>query len=420
MRLWLKECQVGCAGPFRDRRLPCFTPGFNVLFGLNEAGKTTLLRFLRGMLFGFEKTALTSPDGAEPGGALTLADDNGREWHLSRWGKGKKARLELSSMGVSLPGAAGLTALLHQVSKPVFESVFAFGLEELANLKTLDQQGVRELLYSASLGLGRVSVTGAAGDLKKQAESLFNPDPRAFKPEINQLLGELGRVRQTLRELEKQPQEFQALLAELSRVATELGDLNARLQEAQEKRAWLSKLSQAWPVWQPRGEALADLEVVPVLDFFPPDGLLRLERLSGDLAAHQTAAAELREELGAARRALAACEPDMALLAESGALEDLFREKILFEDRRERLARVALEADKDAARLEEALGRLGPDWDEARLLAFPLSLGWRQDIRERSQRLDAAREAQRRAHDARFSSHRLVQFAQPHNLIHVR
>src|SRR5660397_166707 len=40
-------------GVFREYRLEQLPPGLTILLGANEAGKTTLLAYLRGVLFGF-------------------------------------------------------------------------------------------------------------------------------------------------------------------------------------------------------------------------------------------------------------------------------------------------------------------------------------------------------------------------------
>lgn len=48
------EIQMKNFGKFSDRRI-CFHEGVNILYGKNEAGKSTVHAFLRAMLFGIER-----------------------------------------------------------------------------------------------------------------------------------------------------------------------------------------------------------------------------------------------------------------------------------------------------------------------------------------------------------------------------
>jgi uncharacterized protein YhaN len=391
MKLWTKNLRVGNFGVWRDRALPLLGPGLNILYGPNEAGKTTLLLFLRAMLFGFDRHTVTL-DGAEPGGALTLADDQGHEWLLERWGKGKKARVTLSGASGASTGEAGLRDLLHNVGRPVYVNVFAFSLAELSDLRSLDHQEVKELLYSASLGLGSISLAKVESDLHKEAEALFNPRSRAHKPEINQVLAELAQVRRTLAELEKQPEEYQALLAELARLEREIEALSQRREEAHAERLRLQKLDQAWPVWENWQEVQADLAALPPVDTFPENGLVRFEGWRAEQERVEQERGDTLRALDAARRTCQDLSPDLRLLEQTPALEALWEKRLLFEDRREELARKEQELAAAQARLAETLNNLGTGWEEERLDGFPLSLTWRQGVRERQQRLEDARQ----------------------------
>jgi uncharacterized protein YhaN len=392
MRLWTKGVRVGNFGVWRDRTLPLLGPGLNLLYGPNEAGKTTLLLFLRAMLFGFDRQAVTL-DGAEPGGALTLADDRGREWLLERWGKGKKARVTLSGASGASTREAGLRDLLQNVGRPVYVNVFAFSLTELSDLRSLDHQEVKELLYSASLGLGNISLARVASDLHNEAAALFKPGSRAQKkPEINQVLADLAQVRQTLAELEKQPEEYQSLVAELARVEREIEALSERREGAAAERLRLQKLDEAWPIWENWQEVKADLAVLPVVDAFPENGLSRFEGLLAEQERAENERGDSQRALDAARRAFQDLTPDHRLLGQAPALEALWEKRPLFEDRREELDRKEQELAAARARLDESLHNLGTGWEEERLGEFPLSLTWRQGVREQQQSLEDARQ----------------------------
>ncbi len=56
MGLRIDRLRVDGFGHFRQHELD-LRPGMNLLFGQNEAGKSTLLAFVRAMLFGFERRA---------------------------------------------------------------------------------------------------------------------------------------------------------------------------------------------------------------------------------------------------------------------------------------------------------------------------------------------------------------------------
>ena len=50
----LLELHIDGFGKFHDRTIS-FNDGINIIYGKNEAGKSTLHTFIRGMLFGIER-----------------------------------------------------------------------------------------------------------------------------------------------------------------------------------------------------------------------------------------------------------------------------------------------------------------------------------------------------------------------------
>lgn len=393
----LRAFRVIHYGVFQDRDWPDLQPGLNLFFGPNEAGKTTLMMFLRGMFFGFNKSAYGALDNGEPGGSLRLLDAQGGEWTLERSGRGKKARLLVSGPQGVIPGETGLRALLGEVSRPVYENIFAFSLKELQDLETLKQREVQHLLYSASLGLGAVSLKAVEDRLQKQIEDLYKTGKRATNPEINQILTELAGVRRTIQELERQPQQYHEYLAERQRLAGEVEELAQAETAAKGQALWLDKLEQARQVWEDWRLAQEARDSLPPIDSFPEDGLARLEKLQADLAQVGEQLERWGRELDQARSEAARPGPAPQLLENAAAIEALAEERLRFNDRQEKLRQIE---DKWAAfreRLEERLTRLGPAWDEIRLWRFKPTLNWQIGIQEHQPRLEAAAAAVRQA-----------------------
>src|SRR5687768_10633214 len=120
-----------------------------LLCGQNEAGKTTLLEFLRQLLFGFpERTPYNFGEGGELGGSaqLTLADQ--RRVELKRR-KGRKNTVQarVSGREAELDDAA-FRQLLSNANENIFKSVFAFGLDELrAGNEGLRDESLQSALF---------------------------------------------------------------------------------------------------------------------------------------------------------------------------------------------------------------------------------------------------------------------------------
>src|SRR5690606_16379959 len=129
-------------GRFHDRSLRAFGPGLNVVYGPNEAGKSTLLAFVRTMLYGFPRRNrghhYPPLRGGNHGGRLVLLDNDGGRYVLERTAgaRGGEVRLRLPAGDYQEDGAV-LQRLLGGATQGVFESVFAFSLAELEHLESL-------------------------------------------------------------------------------------------------------------------------------------------------------------------------------------------------------------------------------------------------------------------------------------------
>ncbi|HEY2760756.1 MAG TPA: ATP-binding protein, partial [Pirellulales bacterium] len=89
----LTDVQLDAFGVWRDLRLRELSPQCTVFYGPNEAGKTTVLQFVRGVLYGFSAAGraryLTTVDSDASrnelaGGALSVIDEDGRQLMICR------------------------------------------------------------------------------------------------------------------------------------------------------------------------------------------------------------------------------------------------------------------------------------------------------------------------------------------------
>ncbi|RKH38195.1 ATP-binding protein, partial [Corallococcus llansteffanensis] len=274
-------------------------PGLTLLYGPNEAGKSTLLAFLRGVLFGFEKRGQPEryePEGALFGGELSLDTAAGPLVVRRRVGKrASEGTLTVRTPeGQPLPETL-LSQVLADVPRELFFEVFAFRLDELSSFQRLAQQrGVSEALFAAGMQ-GARRLPEAVERLRKDAEALYAP--RGQKPELNRVLKELEDVQQALREAGDRPALYFSTRDRLAGCIAEGQALEVGQREAARALDRLTRLESALGDLAVLARDRAELSALPVLDAFPAGGETRLEDVLQRRKAYRAQQAQLHERL---------------------------------------------------------------------------------------------------------------------------
>ena len=351
-------------GIFGDYASPDLPDGLTVITGANEAGKSTLLAFMRGMLFGFptkhgrQHVPLYAPvRGGRRSGRLFVLDDDGQYVIERQDGTAKKAAV------VTLPdGGLGseddLAHLLGNADATLFETVFAFTLRELQELASLTKSDAAERIFSAGLVGAGQSAQKVVADLGGLASDIYKKQGRGGA--LREAIDELVRTESLLAQARDAATAYPRLAAELGAADREMQELDAQATAVRDKITRLRSLQRLWPAWSELLEAEEELQAL------------------GEQ--------QIDEE----------------------ALAGLVAGLTLQRERLNRLPSLAAAALQDAADLEARLAGLGPDWDIEHLAALDVSLPTRDVVRDWQGRLretsDAAVEAQRqleKAEDAR-------------------
>lgn len=408
----IERLRIDGFGIFRDLTVEGFSPTLTVICGNNEAGKSTLLAFLRYVLFGFpdgrNRTENRFPplNGGDHGGALVVLDHERRQYvierHLGR--RGAAARVILPS------GQTGdqkdLERLLGSSTRELFRNVFAFSLSELQQFDTLSDDAIRSAIYSAGAGGAGVSLAQVERSLSQQMQALFKP--RGSEAVVNKLLGDVEKARQAIQQAGGRPEEFDALQRELAAANAEVARCEAALEEASRQRDWCALLLQAWEEWSALCAAEQALAGLPQVDSFPVDGLPRLEGLLGQLKSQRDQLDEREAELRAMREEREAIVVDSSLLGLAPAVEELHRRRSQYSDCAAELPLLEDRAARAEAELALGLADLGPEWDRPKLEAFDTSLPERETVRAHREALKKAEEAgKERAADLARARHDL-------------
>ncbi|MBN1589719.1 MAG: AAA family ATPase, partial [Pirellulales bacterium] len=167
----IESLKVDGYGVWSGLKLDRLDEGLNVFCGPNEAGKTTLMQFMRSMFFGFSsdrRRYLPPVHGGRPGGQIELANAEGR-FRLSRHdddeAPGPKGSAVVAAADGTRHGEPFVGTLLSGVDEPTFNHVFAVGLREIQELGTLGDLEAAALLFRLSAGLDRVSLVDVMREL---------------------------------------------------------------------------------------------------------------------------------------------------------------------------------------------------------------------------------------------------------------
>ena len=179
----IKEVNIGKFGKLENQKYQ-FAPRINVIYGANESGKSTLMQFLKAMLFGLEKTrvrkTLDTYNRYEPWdtpayfyGSM-IFETGQQQFLLERnfYYKKKRARLVNIRDGEELSVEYGdLDMLLGNVSAAAYENTCCIGQEQLLPGRELGVLLEDERSNLAQTGSGDFQLSKALQELEQKRKN---------------------------------------------------------------------------------------------------------------------------------------------------------------------------------------------------------------------------------------------------------
>jgi uncharacterized protein YhaN len=395
-------------GSFHDESVGGFDRSIVVLYGPNEAGKSTLLEFIRTVLFGFpaRRDRYYPPfSGGRHGGRITVVDDSGAQYTVERFEGSRGGPVEVRDGSGAPLGEDRLSGIVGHATKDVFKNVFAFSLEELQTGDLLKDDNVNGQIYSA--GLGATRLPDAIRTLARQRDEIFLPRGKRI---VNSLISELHQVDANLAEIHGNAAEYGDRVADRDEIGVRLGSIQGELKDMASARMEMRNLEEGWDDWLSLVDVEGRLEGMPTLDTFPEDAVPRLDRAEDQLKAARQELQDASEQLESALASASATVEDEAMLEDADAIAALVRERGAFDGSVRDLPRRKTELDGMEGSLGQRVRNLGPDWDVDRLDRFELSLVVLDQIeRSRSTLDDASRGLQEARSDTRLAERELTE-----------
>ena len=361
--------------------------------GANEAGKSTLLAFIRRVFFGFpDRRSRRNPypplAGGRHGGSMTIVSDAGETFTLQRFkGVGGGAVSLSTASGEPLP-TVDLPSLLGHHSRDVFENVFAFTLDELHDDALLKDDRINSQIYSA--GMGAAKLPEALKKLSEDKSGLFLKG--GSKHALHEVAGGLDRVDSALGDVRNNAKQYGKLSARLEELKAELEQLNGRRREHQLRLDRQRRLESAWGDWNELDVVERDLAELPAIEEFPIDGVSRLEALEERVRTTRLEYDSAKRDLAEAESKTEARIEHAAILTHAAEIRSLEQGRTSFDSAVGDLPKRKIQLEEQGKILAATLKDLGADWDEIRLKNFDLSLAVREDISQYQEKLRKTRE----------------------------
>ncbi|MCO7176853.1 AAA family ATPase [Sporolactobacillus kofuensis] len=350
--------EIAQFGRFTQNKIILPSSSFAIIYGKNEAGKSTVMQFILSLLFGFpQKKVLEKWKGKHQsgpfGGSLSFIADDGVTYRLDR-SLGENPHL------VSANGTPGdFHAFMRGMDQILYKNVFCFDLDGLRNIEQKTPTDLNDLL----LGAGMIG-SGALGKLEQMLEKncgqLFKKSGK--KPQINQLFADLNNCSADLKLWEQKLDTFQTLQENINTNKIHLAELENQEKNLQQQYHQWTSFSATKPLLlnlRAMESEMKDLENLPE---FPLNGkenyvdLCKTERTLHDECT------TLNDQIETLDESIRVIHVDAQWLEEEPALNQLFHQATVHEQNERERYRLKAELLEQRAQFETLVRQLGPKW----------------------------------------------------------
>ena len=392
----IEELYLDGFGHFHQRRIGPLAGPMTVFYGPNEAGKSTLLAFIRAILFGFPpryNRHYPPQAGGRHGGRITLSASAGMKYVVERYA-GARGGLNLATPhGPGANPEAILQRLTGNASPDLFRNVFAFSLDELQAAASLnDSSGT---IYSA--GQGAPGLPALRKSLSDRKDQIYLNRGRGTDREVPRLVSALRDIEAHLKVIEVSAERYGELTARKSEIDVDLRDADADLALLNTRLAETGRRLNGWDDWVALSDCERQLRNFPRHEDLPDNPIPRVDSLEERVRQAREDRDEAAGQLRLARKEASTDIPGEDLLYDRERIEIIRRARSSFDNSVRDLPERQAELRGMEADFANNLADLGHGWGEAELQAFDTSLVVRNQVDRWMQRTTDSYERARQA-----------------------
>ncbi|MDA1612822.1 AAA family ATPase [Bacillus cereus] len=355
-----------------------------VLYGENEAGKSTIRSFMKSILFGFPtrgQRRYEPKEGGKYGGAITVQTEKYGRLKIERLPKTAAGEVTVYFENGKTGGEEILNDILSGMNESLFESVFSFDMHGLQNIHQLGESDIGNYLFSAS-AVGSDALLQLDKKLEKEMDQRFKPSGR--KPEINVSLQEMKKLEEKMKEWQGKIGTYEKQVEQLKESEEKLASVRTEKESAEKRKQDYEILAALEPlVIEKRAhEKVLESESGQ----FPVNGMARYEAIKAKMEPLQLQVDSLYKKIETVQSEMESIQIDEEFLQKESYVEELRMQHMSYENARQEMRDITGTITNIKEELAELEQQIGATFEKETVLSFDMSLATKELITQAVQK----------------------------------
>ncbi|PIO88060.1 hypothetical protein B8A32_02925 [Loigolactobacillus backii] len=246
----IEQATIFGFGKWHDRTFD-FQANIQLIYGLNEAGKSTLSSFITGVLFGFATKKQPYQQylpkaGHSYGGTVTIATSK-QHFVIKRVGGKAGGVVTVTDEDGKVYGEQFLAQLLAPITPQLFQAVFHFDERSLNQIFHLSKADLNQHLLAVG-AVGSDKWLQQAATYQREAAKLYRQKGRIWP--LNVALKQLTELQRKVNQARGAFPKYMQLVQEKQEKEQQLAKLTTDEAQLSQEKGRLERLVKSWPDYQ--------------------------------------------------------------------------------------------------------------------------------------------------------------------------
>lgn len=371
-------------GKFENLEIGHLSKGIQVVYGENEAGKSTIMSFILSILYGFptkqqQEQRYEPKSGQKYGGKLIIQVDEYGVLMIERLPGKAVGDVVVYMPDGTTEGEAFLSKLLKRLDKHFFQNIYSFNVHGLQGIQRLGTQDLGRFLFSSG-AVGTDALLTINQRLVKELEILFKPNGR--KPILNAMLNDLKENHQKVVKLQEKNHSHHILSEKREIIVGELKQIDQTMNEYHVQLKKIETLLSLKTLILERNSLLYRLSELPSPMQFPEDGMKRMDSFLTQLQPYEAQLLALRNKKTELEKQVQDLSVDEDILLLEKELHSLHINKKFYEENNYQLRTIALRKTQIKDELQQLKDLISIQASEDEILLLDTSLAAKEQVKQ--------------------------------------